>query len=216
LELENTKSNDSQGKHSRIVDLIEEYSSKHFDDELKSFALNLNQEIWDDPQLDLSRGKCEIWAAAIVYVISRINYLFEKDDPLFNSIDELCLFFKVNKSTVGNKASHIQKTLNITHGDKFYTRPEISKIFEYYETEEGFVIPAFMVDRPKIEIVQASPSDTILIEEFVENQKRRKEEKAARRVEADSKRAETRKKNTLEKKNQQMGQYSLFGDSDNQ
>ena len=203
-------------KELKILGLVEEYSSQYFDDQLIGYALDLSEEVWENPQLDLSRGKCEIWAAAIVYVISRINYLFEKEDPLYNSVDELCFFFKANKSTVGNKASHIQKTLNITHGDKYYTRPEISKIFEYYETEEGFVIPASMVDRPKIEIVQASPSDTILIEQFVENRKRLKEEKAARAVEADRKRAETRKKNTLESKKRGMGQYSLFGDSDNQ
>jgi len=206
----------NRSKQSKILGLVEEYSAQHFDEELTGYALELIEEVWESPQLDLSRGKSTIWAAAIVYVIARVNYLFEKENPLFNSVDELCIFFKVNKSTVGNKASHIQKILNISHGDKFYTRPEISTMFEYYETEEGFVIPASMIDRPKIEIVQASPSDEILIAQFLENKKRIKEEKAAKRVEADRKRAETRKKNTLEKKKQEMGQYNLFGDTDNQ
>lgn len=215
------KSRRNKDKRAKIINLVKEYSSRHFDDELKSFTLDLSETIFSDSQLDTSRGRGEIWAAGISYVIARLNYLFDKDNPLYNSVDDLCLFFKVNKSTVGNKASQIQKILNISVGDKFYTRPEISAMFEFYETEEGFIIPASVIDNDKFKIVKAQATDAEIIEQFFQNRKRiienKEKKRAAKRAAVNRKIAEKRRKTAEEKrKKREAGQYSLFGDSDNQ
>lgn len=215
------KGSRNKDKQAKIINLVKEYSSRHFDNELKNFTLDLSETICSDSQLDMSRGRGEIWAAGIIYVIARLNYLFDKDNPLYNSVDDLCLFFKVNKSTVANKAYQIQKILNISIGDKSYTRPEISAMFEFYETEEGFIIPASVIDNDKFKIVKALETDAEIIEQFFENRKRiienKEKKRAAKRADVNRKIAEKRRKTAEEKrKKREAGQYNLFGDSDNQ
>ena len=76
--------------------------------------------------VSITRGRKEIWAAAIVYVIARLNFLFDMKNEFFLSADTICDFFGAKKSTVGSKASQIEKICNLGLGAEGFCSPDIS------------------------------------------------------------------------------------------
>jgi len=201
--------NSYRTKLAQIKELLESYCSEYFDEQLKSYSLILFETIKNRSLMNIYRGKSKIWAAAIIYVIARLNFLFDKDSNNYISIDELCEYFNVKKSTIGNKSSQIEKNHNIRFGDKQFTKPEIAKSFEFYKTPEGFVIPSSL-HRKEIIVEVAEGDDLEELIRYEEERKREREkkleEKKARRIEINRKIAEEKRK----KRN--AGQTDLFDD----
>ena len=109
------------------------------------FAINLLVKIARMRKLNIQRGHMEIWAAAIIYVIARLNFLFDPASDVTLSANTICDYFKTVKSTVGNKASLIQKTCDLYYGAKGYCRQDIIDAFTFIETPEGFILPENML-----------------------------------------------------------------------
>jgi hypothetical protein len=109
-------------------------------------ALALADKIGRMRKLSIQRGRIEIWAAAIVYVIARLNFLFDPASEAYITPDELCAFFGTKKTTVGNKAGLIQKTAKIFFGDPDFSSAKIANMFRLYETEDGLLLSGSMLD----------------------------------------------------------------------
>ena len=62
-----------------IMAMVESFCDPHLNDELTGCALRLCDKLSRKRKLDITRGRKEIWAAAIVYVIARLNFLFDKE-----------------------------------------------------------------------------------------------------------------------------------------
>ncbi|MBW1911477.1 MAG: hypothetical protein JRJ11_18370, partial [Deltaproteobacteria bacterium] len=154
--------------------------------------------------------KKEIWAASIIYVIARLNFLFDSENELFLSADTICDFFGTKKSTVGNKATQIEKACSLGIGAEGFCSPEISDSVTLVELSNGLIIPKSML--PDFEIVYelADEEESREMEKFIAEQERLKEREAAekkeRRTEINRKIAEAKKK----KKKEQDKQISLF------
>ncbi len=205
----------SDNKTQQIIkDLLEQFGEKYFDDDLKNYTLWLFESIINKPLLDINRGKSEIWAASIVYVIARLNFLFDKSNQYYISADDICEFFDVKKHTIGTKASQIEQVYNIGTADKRFTKPEISKLFEFNVTPEGFIIPSFMMNKKKIVIELADDEEREELLRYEEEHKRKEEEelekKRARRAEINRKIGKIKRKNTEEKR--YGNQLNLFDD----
>lgn len=111
----------------------------------EGYALRLCDMVSQSEELSLAQGKKEIWAVGIVYAIAQLNFLFDPEGDDYLSSDEIISFFQTKKSTVSSKARGIRESLDLYHGHRDLCRPEIVRMFEFYETEEGFVIPASML-----------------------------------------------------------------------
>jgi hypothetical protein len=139
------------GKKENRVDqvkgLIEAFGRSRLGQEYTGFALKLCDKIGRMRKLSIQRGKIEIWAAAIMHVIARLNFLFDPDSEIYITADELCAFFGTKKSTVSTKAGLIQKTAKIFIGDPDFSSAKIVDMFRLYETEDGLLIPASMLDK---------------------------------------------------------------------
>jgi hypothetical protein len=120
-------------------------------------ALKLCEKIGRMRKLSIQRGRQEIWAAAIVYAIARINFLFDPTNQVYLTADEICDFFSTKKSTVGNKAGQILKTCDVWIGDPEFSNPEIAEMFTFHETPEGFIIPASLLRDQKIAFDSPEP-----------------------------------------------------------
>jgi len=119
-----------------IKNLIEDFSHKHLTPEYTNFALNLCDKISLTPDLNIHRGHKAIWAASIVYVIARLNFLFDMKGDLVLTPALICSHFDTVKSTVGNKASQIQKLCGLYLGAKGFCRQEIVDVITVVETPE--------------------------------------------------------------------------------
>ncbi len=193
-----------------IKDLMLAFCEEHLDEELYGYAIELCDMLGRKRKISISRGKKEIWAASIIYVIARLNFLFDPENEFFLSADTICDFFGTKKSTVGNKATQIEKACNLGLGAEGLCSPEISDALTLFELPNGLVIPKSML--PELDIVYelADEEETKELEKFMAEQQRLKERKAAekkaRRAEINRKIAEDKKK----KKKENDKQLKLF------
>lgn len=172
-------------KLKEIVELVESFSTKYFNEELAECALRLCNKLGRSRKLNITRGKREIWAASIVYVIARSNFLFDKANDSFLTSDIICDFFNTKKTTTGNKATAIEKACNIGIGDKDCCTQEIREAFSLVELPSGFVIPEKMLNDFSREIVIeiGDEEESQEIEEFMARKKQEQEDKERARKE---------------------------------
>jgi hypothetical protein len=187
-------------KTKQINELIESFCERYFTGELTACALRLCDKLGRIRKLDITIGKNEIWAASIVYVIARVNFLFDKANDNYITSDLICDFFGTKKTTTGNKATTIEKTLNIGIGDANYCTTEIIESFSFVETPDGFILPQKMANDMVKEIVirTANDEESREINEFMAEKKRQEEEaekiKRERRAEINREIAEKKRK----------------------
>ncbi len=127
-----------------LKELINNFCEKHLNEEFKGYAQKLCETLGRKRKIDIIRGKKEIWAASILYVIARLNFLFDKENKNNLTADIIVDFFEVKKSTIGTKATQIEKACNLGLGAEGYCTSEITDSFTYYKTPEGFILPKSM------------------------------------------------------------------------
>jgi hypothetical protein len=201
--------NDKTLKINEIKEMIHGFCTKHLNDELEGYALRLCDTIGRKRKLVITRGKKEIWAASIVYVIARLNFLFDRENEYYITPDTICDFFKTKKSTTGNKATQIENACKLGFGAEGYCSQHITDAFTYYQTPEGFIIPKSMVEDRELVIEFVDGEEAEELNRFIAEKQRIEEQKAqerkARRAEMNRKIAEKRKK-----KKKDDRQLSLF------
>ena len=195
-------------KLEEIRRLIHNFCRQYLNDELAGYALKLLDKIGRKKTFTITRGRNEIWAAAIVHVIARLNFLFDREQEYFITADTICDFFNTKKTTVGNKATQIEKTCNIELGAEGFCNPEITDMLTFVQTPDGFVFPKSLISNHEIVVEFVDGKEAEELENYIEEHKRRKiqeaAEKKARRAEINRKKAEDKKKQI------QKNQLSLF------
>ena len=193
-----------------IKEWVVSFCVEYLNEELQGYVLRLCDTLNRKRKISITSGKKEIWAAAIIYVIARLNFLFDSENELFLSADTICDFFGTKKSTIGNKATQIEKACNLGIGAQGYCSPEISDALTLVELPNGLVIPKSMLPKPEIVVEFADEKEEREFQEYMAEQECLKEreaaEKKARRTEINRKIAEDKKK----KKKEQDKQISLF------
>jgi len=193
-----------------INQLVLAFCEEHLNEELADYALKLCKTLGRKRKISINRGSKEIWAASIVYVIARLNFLFDSENELFLTADTICDYFGTKKSTIGSKATYIENVCNIGLGAEGFCSPEISDSLTLVELPNGLVIPKNMLTEFEFIVEAASDEETKELEEFMAEQQRLKEreisEKKARRAEINRKIAEDKKK----KKKENDKQLALF------
>ncbi len=87
-------------------------------------------------------GRLEIWAAAVVYTIGSINFLFDTTFQPYASTDSLCDYFKVSKSTVGQKAKLIREMFKMGYYDPEFSTEHTreNNLFACLALVDGFLV----------------------------------------------------------------------------
>ena len=207
-------SNSGSDRKERVIGikkLIKSFCETHLDDELEGYAIKLYEELGRKRKIDIRRGKKEIWAASIIYVISRLNFLFDRSHERFITPDTICDFFGTVKSTTGNKATQIQKECKLAIGAEGYCSPKISDLLTFHQTPDGFIIPKSSITEKEIIVEFVDGEAAAEIERFVEEQRlmreQKEKEKRERRTELNRKIAEQKRA-----KNHNKNQLDLLGD----
>jgi len=196
-----------------INQLVLAFCEEHLNEELAGYALRLCETLGRKRKISINRGKIEIWAASIVYVIARLNFLFDPESEFFLTADTLCDYFSTKKSTIGTKATYIENVCNIGLGAEGFYSPEISDSLTLVELPNGLVIPKSMVPRLDFVVEAANDEEEKELEEFMTEQQRFKEreiaEKRAQQAEINRKISEDKKKKKKEN-DKQLGLFDLY------
>lgn len=120
--------------------LLDTFCVKHLTPELSGYVQKLWGKVGRKRNYIITGGKKEIWASAVVYVIARVNFLFEKTSPNHLSPDQICAFFDTKKSTVSSRASEIEKACKIQMGHEGLCDQSISDSLTIVQLSNGLVI----------------------------------------------------------------------------
>ena len=164
---------DNKEKNKKLVEiknLIHSFCEDYLNSELEGYCLKLCDTLGRKRTIDILRSSSELWTASIIYVIARLNFLFDQKNEYHITADDICDYFDTKKSTTGNKATQIEKLCNLSMGAEGYCSEEISDMFIFYETESGLIIPKFIVDKRIAEVQRADEEDDLEIRRWVKNE----------------------------------------------
>jgi hypothetical protein len=148
----------------QIKDLVKAFCAMHLNEELAGYALKLCDTVGRRQKISITKGKKEIWAAAVVYVIARLNFLFDRDNAFYLSPDTICDFFGTKKSTTGNKATQIEKICGLQMGAEGFCSPEITDALTLIELPSGLVVPKNMLPKLIFDVEIADDEESKEIE----------------------------------------------------
>jgi hypothetical protein len=129
-----------QARIEEVRALLNAFSQEHLSPDLSGYVHKLWEQIGRKRTFVITGGRAEVWASAVVYVIARLNFLFDRSNPLYMTPDAICDFFGTKKSTVSAKAAQIEKACRIRMGHKGLCSPEISDSLTFVELPNGMVL----------------------------------------------------------------------------
>ena len=115
-------------REERIIELAVAFCNEHLDEECATLCTKLVQKLGRKRNKPLQSGRLEIWAAAAVYTICSINFMFSKSSKLNTTSYEISDYFGTSGSTVSQKSKAIKDMLKISNFfDKEFSLKEVAE-----------------------------------------------------------------------------------------
>ena len=98
-------------------------------------------------QVPFLSGRLEIWAAAVVYALGQINFLFDKNFEPYVSATDLCNYFRTSQSTTSQKAKIIRDIFKMRYFDEEFSTERMQKEnpLKEFVMVDGLVVPVSTV-----------------------------------------------------------------------
>jgi len=119
-----------QTSYDEIISLTDAFCQAHLTDEYAQLCRKLAAKLSRKRPSPLAGGRSKSWAAAILYTIARVNFLFDKSQTPHMRADELCRKIEVSQGTASAKSTQIMDMLGI------------------YQSHPGWTLPSQMDDNP--------------------------------------------------------------------
>lgn len=132
----------TQSRIEEVNALLAEFEREYLADALELAGFNrwLWEIICQDQNFSITRGFKEVWASAVIYVIARLNFCFDRSTPNYLPPDTICGFFGTKKETVSAKAAQIEKVCRIRTGEPGLCSEELSDSFTFVTFSNGMVL----------------------------------------------------------------------------
>ena len=108
-------------KETKLLEITGAFCSQKLHEEYFGLCEKLIKKMGRKRDVPFQRGKLEIWAAAVVYSIGSINFLFDKSSQPYMTSAQISEYFETKNTTVSNKAREIKDMFNLG-----YFNPEFS------------------------------------------------------------------------------------------
>lgn len=82
-------------REARVIELEVAFCNEHLDKECAELCTKMIQKLGRKRSNPLQSGRVEIWAAASVYTICNINFMFSKSSRLSTSSSDIAEYFGV-------------------------------------------------------------------------------------------------------------------------
>lgn len=149
-----------RARFDEVAALLAQFGAQHLDAELTGFTLELWRRLCRRKAPDCLRGKPTVWAASVVHVIARMNFLFDRDQPVNLTFDTICGFFQTSKTTIGSKATGIERTLRLQqHSEPGLCREKFLESLTMVRLANGMVLPWEMAKEMGCLPPDAKPGD---------------------------------------------------------
>ena len=115
-------------REAKIIEMAIAFCNKHLDEECAELCTKLVQKLGRKRSNPLQSGRLEIWAAAAVYTICSINFIFSKDSRLSMPSSVISDYFGTSNSTIAQKSRTIKDLLKISQCfDAHFSLKEIAE-----------------------------------------------------------------------------------------
>lgn len=102
-----------KAREDEIVRMAVSFCNEKIDAEYASLCEKMVRKLGRKRTNPLERGRLEIWAAAVVYTIATMNFLFDRSFEPYLSSSEIYKHFGVISSTISQKARQIRAMLKL-------------------------------------------------------------------------------------------------------
>ena len=130
-----------QNRVEEVRDLLVRFGEAHLTQDLTTFCLRLLDLLARKRTCDITRGQKEIWASAIVFVISRLNFVFDKKGKLYLPMEKIFEYFGTKRGAVNIRSAEIEKVCKITIGHEGLCSQDISDELSFIQLPNGMVLP---------------------------------------------------------------------------
>ncbi|MEA2055201.1 MAG: DUF6398 domain-containing protein [Candidatus Thermoplasmatota archaeon] len=104
-------------KKHQLIKLTSDFCDKYLDNEYSNLSKKLILKMSRKRYVPFTTGRIEIWAAAVIYSLGQINFLFDKSFKPYVSPKDICNCFGTNQSTVSQKAKYIRDIFKMKYWD---------------------------------------------------------------------------------------------------
>lgn len=130
-------------REEKLLELTGTFCAQKLDDKYPQLSEKLIKKLGRKREVPFQRGKLEIWAAAVVYAIGSINFLFDKSFEPYLTPKQINDYFGTKKSTVSNKTGDIKDMFDMGHFSPDFSTQSIteSNPFNKMVMVDGFIVP---------------------------------------------------------------------------
>ncbi|AKB52953.1 hypothetical protein MSBRW_3700 [Methanosarcina barkeri str. Wiesmoor] len=132
-----------QQKKDTLIQMTDGFADSYLDEDYKMLCRKLINKMSRKRQVPFLSGRLDIWAAAVVYALGQINFLFDRSSEPYVSATDLCDYFGTSQSTTSQKAKKIRDMFKIRHfNDEFSTeRVQNENPFNDFVMVNGLIVP---------------------------------------------------------------------------
>jgi hypothetical protein len=130
-------------RQGHLLEMTGAFCNRNLDDDYAQLCEKLIRKLGRKRDVPFQSGKLEIWAAAVIYAIGSINFLFDKSFEPYLTPNQICDSFGTKTSTVSNKAREIKEMFNMGYySPEFSTqRMKENNPFNKMVMVDGFIVP---------------------------------------------------------------------------
>jgi len=128
----------------RLIGMTAGFCDAYLNEDYKQLCEKLIRKMSRKRNVPFLSGRVEIWAAAIVYAIGSINFLFDRSFEPYATADDICNYFDTSKSTTSQKAKAIRDMFKMTYWDKEFSTTHMmeSNPFSHLVMVNGLIVYA--------------------------------------------------------------------------
>jgi hypothetical protein len=108
-------------KTQRLIGMTGGFCQQFLDEDYRQLCEKLIRKMSRKRAAPFLSGRVEIWAAAVVYALGSINFLFDKSFEPYATADDLCNFFGTSKSTTTQKSKVIRDLFKMGYYDQEFS-----------------------------------------------------------------------------------------------
>lgn len=132
-----------QQKKDTLIQMTDGFADSYLDEDYKMLCQKLINKMSRKRQVPFLSGRLDIWAAAVIYALGQINFLFDRSFEPYVSATDLCDYFGTSQSTTYQKAQKIRDMFKIRHFDDEFSTEKVQNEnpFNDFVMVNGLIVP---------------------------------------------------------------------------
>jgi len=130
-------------KKDALIEMTDGFADRYLDEDYKMLCRKLTDKMSRKRQVPFLSGRLEIWAAAVVYALGQINFLFDKSFEPYVSATDIYNYYGTSQSTTSQKAKIIRDMFKMRYFDEEFSTERMQKEnpLNEFVMIDGLVVP---------------------------------------------------------------------------